>query len=334
MSSDVTNPVRGQDEDASADVCDLRKWAYLYCWKDWLPRLAEKALPERWDFSPSDCDEDGSPRYAILDSYLRYTFWRLVHEEKVCENARDGFAAYNTGLVDRSYESIYACFEANDRPGMQPWKLIGFYCAGEERVGDRLVRTFNPLPQRARYLKRLEDVLYDDSQVPVLDYEHILLDNIDRLPQSFLERELYDSPKLIALVKRGFSAVDDPTAAESEGRAALDELKRKLPNDGVHWMRLKNALDVAVNLALERVKWSYRTAVPAYYPRANSVNLLLPLDLTEDAEPDMALVLERTASGSYIGQTILTPRMAYCDARLVCRPDVDWLDESFENGAS
>ena len=33
-------------------------------------------------------------------------------------------------------------------------------------------------------------------------------------------------------------------------------------------------------------------------------------------------------SGAYIGQTILTMKMAYNNARLICRPDSDWLNTS------
>ena len=40
---------------------------------------------------------------------------------------------------------------------------------------------------------------------------------------------------------------------------------------------------------------------------------------------DNVLVVELTESGNYQGQTILTPKQAYLDARLVCRPDSDWL---------
>jgi hypothetical protein len=40
----------------------------------------------------------------------------------------------------------------------------------------------------------------------------------------------------------------------------------------------------------------------------------------------MALAVEKTASGSYLGHTMLPLDWAYKNARLVCRPDSDWLD--------
>lgn len=55
----------------------------------------------------------------------------------------------------------------------------------------------------------------------------------------------------------------------------------------------------------------------------NTMSLLFPPDLTENDQPDVALVVELMESGAYIGQTILTMKMAYNNARLFCRPDSD-----------
>ena len=72
--------------------------------------------------------------------------------------------------------------------------------------------------------------------------------------------------------------------------------------------------------------------MPAFYPTKNSMSLLLPLDLTDDERPDVALVVELVESGAYLGQTILTMNMAYNNARLISRPDSDWLNTSIREG--
>ena len=90
--------------------------------------------------------------------------------------------------------------------------------------------------------------------------------------------------------------------------------------------RLTNRLNDAIELAQKRAQWNYRTAVPAYYPTKGTMTLLLPLDLTDDERPDVALVSELMPTGVYVGHTILTMRMAYNNARLVSRPDSDWLN--------
>ena len=51
------------------------------------------------------------------------------------------------------------------------------------------------------------------------------------------------------------------------------------------------------------------------------------LCLSDDEQSaDVALVVEKQESGNYQGQTILTLQMAYLDARLICRPNSEWLD--------
>lgn len=89
--------------------------------------------------------------------------------------------------------------------------------------------------------------------------------------------------------------------------------------------RLKNRIEDAVDLALKRVEWNYKTAIPMYFPTKNTGSLLLPLSLVDEDHVDLALVVERQASGAYQGQTILPLNLAYSNSRLVTRPDSDWL---------
>ena len=90
--------------------------------------------------------------------------------------------------------------------------------------------------------------------------------------------------------------------------------------------RLCNRLQDAIDLAVKRVRWNYKTAIPLYFPKGNCMSLMLPLSLQEDSKADAALVVQLMDSGVYQGQTILTLDQAYVDARLICRPDSDWLN--------
>jgi hypothetical protein len=296
----------------------LFDFAYLGEWGEACARLARMALPERWDFVGTE-----ARCYEILSDYLRFTFVRLECENKVLVSDAGDFCAFNTGLVDKLYEDIFACFTPNKVPGKQPWYLEGFAVAGAGWLGDRLSRSFHDLPQRARYLFKTEDVLYDVDQVPTPDYSHILIDDIDRLPEAFLERELADNEEELASTKHAFGTKERD--ARSDAFGALAKL---LKADPPRFRRLKDRLDAAINLSVKKVSWNWRWAVPIYYPGRDCVSLLLPLDLTEGEQPNIALVLERTQSG-YIGQTILTAEMAYKDARLIARPGVEWLDACF-----
>lgn len=89
---------------------------------------------------------------------------------------------------------------------------------------------------------------------------------------------------------------------------------------------MKNRFEDAVNLALKRVQWNYKTAIPMYNPRTNRGSLLLPLALVDEKLVDLALVVVRHPAGSYQGETILPLYLAYSNSRLVSRPDSDWLN--------
>ena len=85
---------------------------------------------------------------------------------------------------------------------------------------------------------------------------------------------------------------------------------------------LQNIVKGAIDSAIERVKRNYKTAIPQYYQ--GSIQLLLPLSLTDPSKADLALVVERF-SNFYRASTCLTLDMAYNNARQLARPDRDWL---------
>ncbi|MFI6230608.1 DUF3825 domain-containing protein [Micromonospora echinospora] len=92
--------------------------------------------------------------------------------------------------------------------------------------------------------------------------------------------------------------------------------------DDLYGLELR--LESAVQRAEKRVRRNYKAAVPMWYPPANKVQLLLPLSLTEPNVVDLALVVSRHGE-HYRGNTVLTVGMAYSNARLLARPDSDWL---------
>lgn len=81
---------------------------------------------------------------------------------------------------------------------------------------------------------------------------------------------------------------------------------------------LKGAMDNAV----ERVKRNYKAAIPQFYQ--GRIQLLLPLCLATSQRADLAVVIERF-EGFYRASTCLTLDMAYNNARVLARPDRDWL---------
>ena len=82
--------------------------------------------------------------------------------------------------------------------------------------------------------------------------------------------------------------------------------------------------DGAIKRAKCMIDANYKTAVPQYYN--NRIQLLIPICLVSENVPDLALVVSKDDSGKqYWGHTCLTLDMAYNNARLIARPDSEWL---------
>ncbi len=83
--------------------------------------------------------------------------------------------------------------------------------------------------------------------------------------------------------------------------------------------RLRSAIDSA----LKRVRRNYKTAIPQFYN--GGIQLLLPLCLEQPEKADLALVVARE-NEIYRANTILPLDWAYNNARLLAKPDREWLN--------
>lgn len=297
---------------------ELESFAFLGSWHSFLSELAGKARREDWDFA----DAPVKNRY-ILKQYIKYTFKRLVHENKVCVSADGQFAAFNTGLLDEYYSDVYACFIPNVGDSRTEWRFAGFCTAGSRGIGKKLVDVFDPLPRPPFYLKNSEDVIFDYTRQLHTDFEHIIIDNIERLPLRFLCDLFSDNARAHGLAD-GISAC----RGDERSKMLYAQLKEVVSGDNLLFMRIRSRLEEAIESAKKRVRLNYRTAVPFYFPRENNISLMLPLFLTDENRPDVALVVKQTSSGSCQGQTILTLGQAYIDARLVNNTVDGWLSLS------
>lgn len=295
----------------------LETFAFLGRWEDFLQALADMAAPEDWDFPHAE-----KKSLYILKKYIQYTFYRIQLEGKVLLSQDGRLAAFNTGLVDRHFDEIYACFVPNTA-GESPWLFKEFCIAGHFGMGKQLVQNFNPLPQPATYFLHQGDLLFDLTREIHCDYDHILIENIDRFPLSYLKSQFYDHKKAMKILGDIERAKED-----SQREHLFEKIRLLLENDMLLYNRLKNRLDDAVLLSRKEVRSNYHTAIPSYYPSRNTMNFMLPLHLSSDDTVDIVLVVELTHAGNYQGQTILTCDQAYIDARLVCSLKSHWLDLS------
>jgi hypothetical protein len=278
-----------------------------------LAELKGLALPEDWEFKNT---EPNTERPApILYSYLFQTYGKLVLEDKVFVNLSAGIAAFNTGLVDSRYEPIYAVLAGQDDPRRQ-WQLSGFCIAGEGADGQNLVRHFSPLPEAAHYFGDPVELLYDTRKgKPELDWDHVVVERIQRYPYEFVKDHW----------PTGFEERETSSMTHEEASNYYLGLGAAIKADPRTYRRIMNRVKDAIDLTVKRVAWNFKTAIPTYYPRVRKMQLLLPLCLLSDDKVDLALAVEQTPSGSYLGHTVLPLDWAYKNARLICRPDSDWL---------
>lgn len=290
---------------------NLLQWAWMGDFRQVISDLKSIALKERWYYK----NQNPTYPFPILSKYLTYTFFRLSKENgKIKTNEQ--YAAFNTGLVNNLYEPIYALFEKNRVQGRQDWYFHEFCISGVGKAGKILASNFNPLPERAQFFNNPAELIYDsNAPEPQMNWNHIILDNVSRLPMEFLEE---NKPA-------GFLFRDTNSMNTIEKNQYYQSLAEAIENDSKKFRAIKNRFADSLSLALKRVQWNFKTAIPMYYPSNNKMSLLLPLSLIDDDVIDLALVAEKTQSGSYLGHTILPLAWAYSNARLITRPDSDWL---------
>ncbi len=302
----------------------LEQFADLGSWQDFLKELADLALPERWD-----SDQKRYGRYYVLKKYIQYTFYRLLQEEKICISHDRKFAAFNTGLVNHHYDDIYACFVPNVQREKAEWKFEAFAIAGirgKDGYGKLLTNYFNPLPQVPKYVEKKEDLIYDLEKELLTDYEHIIVDNLRRLPKGYLTESCYGDDRAMKMIDDLYQK----QKGSEEQKQAYTELSQYIAENDRIFRRLRSRMEDAIKIALKRVRWNFRTAIPCYFPKGNCMSLMLPLCLEDDSRTDAALIVQKNPSGSYQGQTVLRLEQAYLDARLICRPNIDWLQNGEE----
>ncbi len=80
----------------------------------------------------------------------------------------------------------------------------------------------------------------------------------------------------------------------------------------------------AVEVAKRMLEANYKTAIPQFY--RGKMQLLVPICLQTPNVPDLALTCMKTYDKSkYLGSTCLTLEMAYNNARLIAKPESNWL---------
>lgn len=150
---------------------------------------------------------------------------------------------------------------------------------------DRRLAFFGSKPAAARYFDKPGELIYDPDRELIPNLDHILDDNVDRYPTDLREN--------------------------------------------AHRRRMM--LHSAVAEAGKRAQMNYKVAIPQFYfgheaSEPGHIQLLLPLCFDQPARADLALVVEHDWNAyAYRAFTVLPLNRAYSNARLIAKPDTDWL---------
>lgn len=172
------------------------------------------------------------------------------------------------------------------KKGIRGYEFVEF-----NKESDNSLVKFSPLPERASYFTDPAELIFDYRLPLRINIDHIVEDpiNFDRFPKH------------------------------------IQELSKH---------QLVNTFNGAIEHAKRRIKRNYKTAIPQFYRGKNAPNgqlqLLLPLCLTDPTKADLALTIfkensDDTQNSFYVGRTCLTLDMAINNARLIAKPDDEWL---------
>lgn len=228
-------------------------------------------------------------KFPVLESYVTYTFLRLQKENKI---------KYATKYENKK-EFKYACFNT----GLATTKQEEIFAYFEHKDN------FQGNKPKEGYLKQPLWIFkcFDRESNRMMNH---FVDKPE-LPNYFQNAAelIYESTK--RLIPDYDHILDD---REQRFPKEFRELSKSQQVE-----RIKSAIDSA----LTRIRRNYKTAIPQYY--SDSIQLLLPLCITTAETADVALVVAREGE-VYRANTILPLDWAYNNARLLAKPDREWLN--------
>lgn len=326
-------------ENAPLNIYDKNSWLDLWAEFDWVkiyPQIANQTLEEKWSFG-------NRGDYGILRNYLIYTFAHQWKNDAIGYSNDGKFAAFNTGLPDRStYKYIYAFYERlEDAEQMQThplhfacqYRFKSFVISDRGGDGKVLKTSIRPLPNPPQYFAARSSTVWeldfnDNNQVTMPGYDdlHILIQRCDRLPLDFYRYPAFRSERLRNIL-------DAETDNAQKYKDIREFLMPIIDNDADAevtqvYRLLYDALYNVISAAVKKLSWNWRAVVPCYNPEREESCFLLPVSFCGSSKPDRAMIAsahEVDGEMVYAIHTVISLEWAYLDARLVCRPESEWL---------
>ena len=304
----------GEDKEKPKDY--LRMMVHFDDYEESIASLARLARKESW------CYHNSRDKDIILKIYLQYTFYRLYSQGKILVDKSSGFVSFNTGLVTPEYDSIYGVMIVNQSEAIKEDYLFqGFTVAGSQGIGKVIVEHFSPLPEKATYVDNPAELFPEKDMQIHTDFHHILLDNVDRIPLSFLSNVTTSFPeckKIVDMIEK------------EKNDFRIDRLyaflKEKIEKNDFLYSLLRAALENSIDKGVAMLHDDYRKFLPSFFPTRNVLSFMVPLTFgTNKDKVEAVLLIEKTPSGNYQGQTILTLKQCYVNARLIAPLDNTYL---------
>ena len=122
------------------------------------------------------------PNFELLRiDYLEHTFRKLQAENKIYFTPDNKFCCFNTGLITKNLEEIFAHFEESKtkRPNSSPFHFKCF-CKKSEHT---LISIYKGnLPEIADFFQKPEDLIFNPKCEIIPNIDHIIETNKDRFP--------------------------------------------------------------------------------------------------------------------------------------------------------
>ncbi|HOV51122.1 MAG TPA: DUF3825 domain-containing protein [Candidatus Cryosericum sp.] len=285
----------------------LLRFAYVH-WDARLPELVALAEKESWDYKYTS----SAHQFPILHNYLLHTFTRVDEEKKIAYDdlQRPQQACFNTGLLTPNYEQIFAYFAPNNRfPRVpQKWELVGFLKESDHRL------TQFRLPDMPRFFDDPAELVFNPDRDIRADIDHIIVDNQRRFLDCLKMRSTAPSSGAFMM-----ASDEEPASNIAQDPGGMDDEVR---ND------LRHKLSSSIDDAKKRARRNFKIAVPQFFRPSGGqghIQLLLPLYIRTKNRADLALTISHEGM-AYVASTVLTLDMAYNNARLLARPDSEWLE--------
>ena len=144
--------------------------------QDNINELACLAEREEWNYAITPTKTDK----PILHNYLKYTYNKLVQEEKIKISQDGQYLTFNTGLVTTNQEPIFIFCEKNKLSRGRPW-----YFKGWRRKGEYDMTKFTQVPEMAHYFDDPSVLVFDCKKELLANVEHIINDNKGRFPEPY-----------------------------------------------------------------------------------------------------------------------------------------------------